>query len=404
VHQLLHKKTKKRRLIIIINKIKIIRTILVILLFANIVAFGASSSESTIATIKTKIDEFEKIKESTQREYGSVFIKKIILKTSFYGRFTDFFRKYFKANGNYIRSLKIKIDMQKEYKEYSILKLREQIEEQLKNKEVVQAMTLTGLKREDLEKQRSYFSKIMALSLETEITRLNALASEWKNLYPKSQLALEDGTFLFYKFQFMYQVYSTMRYRIFEKENKLATELINSINKLRAKRQQITSNKEEAEKIDSFIKTIPPISRPRTKGLSNAVIKPEIRHYFRIKTFQDSMDNPEYKKIIKEQLKKHIALRKAIIPLFVKHQATRGDIDRFVKKYESQLDYNDFDKYWQALEKISKNLIQDLFASIGEPKLQQYTSEQIDNSKLAAQCYLECFFTPWRLRKTRQRL
>ncbi|OGV35484.1 MAG: hypothetical protein A2020_02405 [Lentisphaerae bacterium GWF2_45_14] len=375
-----------------INKIKI-KTILVILLFVNIVAFGTSSSENKIAAIKTKIGKFEKIKESTQREYGTVFIKKIILKTSFYARFADCFRPDTKIFDNYARSLKS--DMQREYREYYVLKLRKQFEEQLRTKELVQAMTLGGVKKEDLEKQSSLFSRLLAPLSETEITRLNALASELKNSYPERQLAGEDGVFLYYKFEFLFQMNCTMLEQIFEKENKLATELTYSINELKAERKQLTSNKEEAGKIDSFIKTIPPISKHRLSGLSHAEISPEISHYYRIKAFQDNMDDPESKEVIKEQLKKHIALRKAIIPLFVRNEATRGDIDRFVEKYESQLDYNDFDKYWPALEKISKNLIPDLFTSLGRPNLQLYTAEQIENSKLAARCYLECFFTPY---------
>ncbi|OGV35485.1 MAG: hypothetical protein A2020_02410 [Lentisphaerae bacterium GWF2_45_14] len=127
---------------------------------------------------------------------------------------------------------------------------------------------------------------------------------------------------------------------------------------------------------------------------SNNLARRPLAYYYRLKLFESCLSDPKSKEIIKKKLKKHIALRKAIIPLFVRNEATRGDIDSFVEKYESQLDYNDFDKYWPALEKISKNLIPDLFTSLGRPNLQLYTAEQIENSKLAAQCYIECFFTP----------
>jgi hypothetical protein len=342
---------------------------------SSIQAEDISDAQKLISDIKLELTKYKRLEE----KYPNLHVYR--LKGAYYGVFADYFKVTSEYN-TYIRSLSQV--QQKDFLEYEKLLLKrstkdfcpdnslKKITELLKENCSQNERALTFLKYDNW--------KSAQLTL-LEEQRLDALEKQIK------QPPFMDSFIVHVNFVGLFNFYDAAL-SVIEKPMRPVRRQIESLRTALYKINERESDLNKKKKVIDFIEDI------NNQLPSNNLARKPLEYYYRLKLFETCLSDPEFKKIIKEQLKKHIALRKAVIPLFFRKNARRGDIDRFVKKYESQLDYNDFDKYWQALGKISKNLIPDLFTSLGRPNLKLYTSEQIENSKLAGQCYIECFFTP----------
>jgi DNA-binding transcriptional regulator GbsR (MarR family) len=345
---------------------------------SSIQAEDISDAQRLFSDIKLKLAKYKGLEE----KYPSLHVYR--LKGNYYGVFADYFKVTNEYN-TYLRSLNQV--QQKDFLEYTELLLKRSTKDFYPNNSLKE---ITELLKENCSQNERLLTFLKHYNWESEQftlieeQRLDVLKKQIK------QPLFMDSFIVHINFLGLFNFYSTALFTIEEPMTPVERQ-IKSLTATLYKINERESDLNKKNEVTNFIKDI----YNQLPMPSDNLARTPLRYYYRLKLFENCLSDLKSKGIIKEQLKKHIALRKAVIPLFVRHQATRGDIDRFVKKYESQLDYNDFDKYWEALEKISQNLVQDLFTSIGEPKLEQYTSEQIANSKLAAQYYVECFFTPY---------
>jgi len=355
--------------------LKLLFWVLIANIIFSIQAEDVSDDQQLIGDIKLELAKYKKL----EGKYPNLHVYR--LKGNNYGEFANYFRVN-KEYTTYLHSLNQV--QQRDFLEYDKLLQRRSIKDfYSKNsfKEITELLKENFPQNKELLTFLKYFDleKMQLTSVEEQ--RLDDLEKQIK------QPPFMDSFIVHVNFVGLFNFYDTAILVIEEPMTPVRrqiTSLMNTLYEINEKQSDLNKKNE----ITSFVTYV--YNQLPSRNLDR---KP-LYYYYRLKLFESCLSDPKSKEIIKEQLKKHIALRKAVIPLFIRTDATRRDIDRFVKEYESQLDYNDFDKYWPALEKISKNLIPDLFTSLGRPNLQLYTAEQIENSKLAARCYLECFFTP----------
>ena len=106
--------------------------------------------------------------------------------------------------------------------------------------------------------------------------------------------------------------------------------------------------------------------------------------------FSECMQSPEKKDAIKKALQESIMMRKAIFSVIIGDQY--GNVE-YVKKIANGIDYDNFDQYWSLLEEKSEELVESLFSNEIRKKLEEAPGAA--SRKMMAQCYLECFFTPY---------
>lgn len=329
-----------------------------------------------ITEIKKELTELKQIQENISSKIPAALLEKFELKERIFAQFGDYFKEPKRYN-EYIHTLTP--GQRKDFSAYKELLFKELASKEMLSNDI---RDMLGILKKHAPDEKKY-SQIVEFYDRVKIKPSGLEMNKCKMLQAKLKIPDDFVDFLIQsaKFQGAYRFYFIVLSAIKEPVEQKKTK----IKQLMAKLYEDNKNEVNIEKrnnVEAFYKaTVPLLWEERKKG-------PD--YYYRIKLFSDCMQPPQGQDI-KKVLQDSKLMREAVVSLMIGDGSR--DVSIYVKEYNQRLNYDNFEAYWVTLQEISKNLTKQIFPRM--TMLDKYSPEEKQAGKLNAQCYLECFFTPY---------
>ena len=327
--------------------------------------------------IKNELKELEQIQKDISSKYP--LRSRFELKYPIFSSIGYFFKKDSKINDEYFKTLTP--SQRKDFWDYVWGLMKEAWNRQLSsNNEIIKMMEALKKNHPDEKIYLEFAAFYDMLKNKPSEENKCQILREILNI-PKPVI---DYWMTCPRYNGLFEFYSTVIRMIDEPVDKQRRKIAPMLKEL------TESNKNELDKmvqeeVDTFIKKawgVFPAS-PQVPNIGS-------QDYYRIKLFSECMQSPEKKDAIKKALQESIMMRKAIFSVIIGDQY--GNVE-YVKKIANGIDYDNFDQYWSLLEEKSEELVESLFSNEIRKKLEEAPGAA--SRKMMAQCYLECFFTPY---------